>query len=207
MGPEVGHKRFRGKPSPCRLGRREELLAGNGHVHVRQSLQQYTLGHARRVGEKAQAKAGLAQGRDGVWSSRQRMLTLVDDTGEIEQNGTYHAVRMFLGAYTARASIKQSRAHSRFLRIVVREAHDACRQTLLMPIKLADFDFSSELARSDIDAGERDRLLQDRRAGGAGDHADLRAADMNAIAMTDRFIAFHLQSNELALRIVFAPHE
>ena len=71
----------------------------------------------------------------------------------------------------------------------MREAHDPRRQPLLLAVELADLDLGPDAAMGDIDPGERDGLLQDRRAGAAGDDADLGAADMDAVAVADRLIA------------------
>ena len=83
----------------------------------------------------------------------------------------------------------------------MREAHDPRGQPLLMAVELADLDLRPDVAMGDIDAGKRDRLLQDRRAGGAGDRADLRAADMDAVAVLDRLLALDLEPDELLLRV------
>ncbi len=98
-------------------------------------------------------------------------------------------------------------AHSHLFRVVVREAHDARRQALLLAVELADFDLAAGLIVSDIDPGERDRLPQDGRAGGARNDADLGAADMHAIAMADRLVAFHLEADKFLVRMFFAPDE
>jgi hypothetical protein len=50
----------------------------------------------------------------------------------------------------------------------VREAYDAPRQPLLVAVELADLHLRPEFAIGDIEPGERDGLLQDRRTGGAG---------------------------------------
>ena len=89
----------------------------------------------------------------------------------------------------------------------MREADDARRQALLASIELADLDFCSDLACGDLGAGKSDRLFQDRRAGDAGDHANLGAADMDTIAMADCFIPSIFQSEKLALRVFFPPRE
>src|SRR5688572_12184640 len=79
----------------------------------------------------------------------------------------------------------RSAPHPHLLRIVMREAHDAGRQALLVAVELADLHLGADLGRGDIEPGERDVLLEDGRAGGARHHADLRAPDMHAIAVAD----------------------
>ena len=93
------------------------------------------------------------------------------------------------------------RAHPHLLRIVMREAHDPGGQPLLLAVELADFDHGADVAMGDIDAGKRDRLLQDWRASGARDYTDLRAADMDAVTVPDRLLAIHLKPDEFFLRV------
>src|SRR6476619_7702205 len=83
----------------------------------------------------------------------------------------------------------------------MREAHDPGGQPLLLAVELADFDHGADIAMGDIDAGKRDRLLQDWRAGGARDCTDLRAADMDAVTVLDRLLAIHLKPDEFFLRV------
>ena len=89
------------------------------------------------------------------------------------------------------------RAHPRLLRIVMREAHDARGQALLLAVELADLDLGAD-ARAWVTStrasamvffriGERVALVID---------ADLGAADMDAVAVADRFIAFHLEADQ-----------
>jgi hypothetical protein len=49
----------------------------------------------------------------------------------------------------------------------VREAYEARRQPLLVAVELGDLHLRPEFAIGDIEPGERDRPLQDRRACGA----------------------------------------
>src|SRR5262245_6025227 len=83
----------------------------------------------------------------------------------------------------------------------MREAHYPRRQPLLVAVELADLDARPNIAMGDIDAGKRDGFLQNRRAGGAGDRAHLRAANMDAIAVLDRLLALHFQPDEFLLRV------
>src|SRR6476469_9357620 len=104
-----------------------------------------------------------------------------------------------------RAAKSQLHTHPRLLRIVVREAHDARRQALLVAVELADLDLSADPGKGDAEPRKRDGLLQDRRAGGAGDHAALGAADMDAIAVADRVVALHLEAHQHFLRVLLPP--
>jgi hypothetical protein len=68
----------------------EQLIVGDGDAHAIQAREQRAPRHARGVGEEAQAKAGIAQARDGLNRARQRLLALINDAGKIEQNCAYH---------------------------------------------------------------------------------------------------------------------
>ncbi len=58
-----------------------------------------------------------------------------------------------------------------------------------------------------VDTGKRDRLAEDRRACGAGDDADLRSADMNEIAMTNRLIGLNIQPDQQVARVLLAADQ
>src|SRR3990170_4258452 len=100
-----------------------------------------------------------------------------------------------------RRSQKGSRLHARFLGIVEGEAHDGCLEALLLQVELADLDRRPELRVDDVETGERNRLLQRRRASGAGDDADLCPADEDRVAVRRLLVALHLETDELLLRI------
>ena len=76
-----------------------------------------------------------------------------------------------------------------------------------MAVKFAHLDFSSDICTTRIDARERDILLQNRRSGSTGDHANLCASDMHAIAMRTRFIATKFEPNQLALGMFLASNK
>lgn len=54
----------------------------------------------------------------------------------------------------------QLRSRPCLLRIEMGEAHDARRQALLVAVELADLDFRADLAMANIDARQRDVLLE-----------------------------------------------
>ena len=67
-----------------------------------------------------------------------------------------------------------------------------------MAVELADFDLGADRRMSDVEPCQRDVLLEHRRAHAAGNLADLGAADMDAVAMTDRLIGVDVETNQLA---------
>src|SRR6476646_11560918 len=106
----------------------------------------------------------MAQVCDGIDRARQGLFALVNDAGEIEQDCAYHRARMSsTPTRVNRAAKSQLRAHPRLLRIVVREAHDARRQALLVAVELADLDLSADPGMGDVEPRKRDGLIQDRR--------------------------------------------
>ena len=115
MDQEVRRKSPGGKPRSRGLSRREELLVGNRDAHFVQTRQKRASRHARRVGEKTQAQARLAQTRDGIDGARQRLFALINDAGKIEQNCAYHRARMSsapAGSIASRDPITHARASS-----------------------------------------------------------------------------------------------
>src|SRR5262245_4678627 len=65
-----------------------------------------------------------------------------------------------------------------------------------MAVELPDLDLRPQRAISDIDPGKRDGLFQDRRMGRAGDDAHLRATGVDAVAMANLLVAFHLVTDQ-----------
>ena len=65
----------------------------------------------------------------------------------------------------------------------MREAHDLGGDSFHLAVEFANFDLGAEGGVSDVEACEGDRLLENRRARAAGHHADLVAADEDAVAM------------------------
>src|SRR5665809_103487 len=59
-----------------------------------------------------------------------------------------------------------------------------------------------DLRMGDVDPGERNRIFQDWRARGAGDHADLGAANMDTVTVADKLVALHLKADKLPLRVL-----
>lgn len=76
-----------------------------------------------------------------------------------------------------------------------------------MAIEFADLDLGTNGRMRDVDTGERDRLTKDRRAGCAGDYPDLRTADMDAIAMSDRLIGLDIEPDHQVTRVLLAPDQ
>src|SRR5262245_9591863 len=76
-----------------------------------------------------------------------------------------------------------------------------------MAVELPDLDLRPQCAMSDIDPGKRDGLFQDRRVGRAGDDAHLRATSVDAVAMANLLVAFHLETDQQFLWVGFPPHE
>ena len=68
------------------------------------------------------------------------------------------------------------------------EFHDPAGKAFLHSVKFADFDFCAELAVQHVNTRQRDVLAENGRARRTGDNSDLRAADVNAVTMTHRFI-------------------
>ncbi len=73
-----------------------------------------------------------------------------------------------------------------------------------MAVELADLDLGPRLGVLDRHPAERDVLAQYRAPGAAGDHADLRAADVHAIAVAGDLVAGELEADERALRVRLA---
>ena len=73
-----------------------------------------------------------------------------------------------------------------------------------MTIQFAHFDPGPQSGMCHIDPGQRDILVQDRRPGGRGDHADLRPARKHRIAMTNTGIRRQVQPHEPVARVIFA---
>ena len=57
-----------------------------------------------------------------------------------------------------------------------------------MAIEFANLNLGADPRMRDIDPGKRNGFAEDRRPCCAGDHADLSAADMDAIAMSHGFV-------------------
>src|SRR5262245_25543856 len=93
------------------------------------------------------------------------------------------------------------------LRIVVRETHDLGRNVLHLAVELADLELGAVRGVRDIEAHERNGLLQDRRARAAGDDADLVAAEEHAVAMHRRLVVGHVEAHQHALRMLLAPDQ
>src|SRR5688572_30093287 len=95
----------------------------------------------------------------------------------------------------------------RLLRIVMRELRHHTRQALLMPAEFSDLNRRARSRMHHVDTGERDVLLQDRRAHAARHRSDLGASDMHAITMADLLVGIDLEPNQHLAWIVLAPDE
>ena len=73
-----------------------------------------------------------------------------------------------------------------------------------MAVELPHLDLGAQRGIGDVHAAKGNVLLQDRGAGGAGDRADLGAADMDAIALPRRLIAVELEADELIAGMLLA---
>src|SRR5215470_17388494 len=69
-----------------------------------------------------------------------------------------------------------------------------------MAVQLADLDLRAELGVLDGHPAQGDVLAQDRRTGAAGDHADLRTANMDAVAVTGHLVPGQFESDQGSLR-------
>ena len=74
-----------------------------------------------------------------------------------------------------------------------------------MAVELADLDLRADLGILGRHAAERDVVLQQRRARAAGDHADLAAPDVDAVAVRRGLVAFELETDERPARVLVAP--
>ncbi len=54
---------------------------------------------------------------------------------------------------------------------------------------------------SDIDSGQRDGLLQERRAHAASNHADFSASGINLVSVSRRLVTCNFKAYEFAGRI------
>ncbi len=89
----------------------------------------------------------------------------------------------------------------------MRQRHHDRRQALLLAVELADLNLRADGGMGDVDASERNRLAEDRRARGAGDNADLGAANMDAIAVADRVVRLYVETDHQVARMLLAAQE
>ena len=87
----------------------------------------------------------------------------------------------------------------------MRQTDDFGGQTFLLTIELADLHLVADGSMHHIDPCQCDRLLQNWGTRRGCDHSDLRAADMDAIAMADGIVAIHIETNEDMARVFLAP--
>src|SRR4051794_32790753 len=93
-----------------------------------------------------------------------------------------------------------SGSYAGLVRVVEREAYDVGRDALLLPVELPDLDAGAQGGVLDGQSAQGDVLAQERGSGSARDHADLRPADIDAVAMTSRLVPGELQPDEGPLR-------
>src|SRR5262249_20231537 len=85
-----------------------------------------------------------------------------------------------------------------------REAYHPRWNSLLMPVKLANFHFGSELRIFRRHSAQGDVFSQDRGASPAGNHAHLSSSDMDAITVPARLVPFQLNSYQDSLWMFLA---
>src|SRR5262245_5778679 len=98
-----------------------------------------------------------------------------------------------------------SGAGAGLVRVIEGEPDHDRRDSLAVPVQLADLNLGADLGVLDSHPAERDVLAQDRRPGAAGDHSDLRAAHVHAVPVTGRLVSGQLEPDQGPLRRSLAP--